>query len=212
MVRLLFLVFLGLAPTMTAADVRVVDGDTLEVDGTIYRLNGIDAPEHGQRCGDWACGKAATEALVDIVNGRRIHCDPITEDGYGRVIATCFVDGRDIGAEMIDKGLAWAFVKYTDVYVPEELISKDKALGVFAEDFQTPWDFRAVRWNRAQSSEQRAPEGCPIKGNISKNGRIYHAPWSPWYSRTKVNTRKGERWFCSEAEAVAAGWRAPYWN
>ena len=204
--------FFVLLPCIALAEVRVVDGDTLEVDGTIYRLNGIDAPEHGQRCGDWRCGAEATDTLAGIVAGKAVTCDPIAEDGYGRVIATCFVDGRDIGAEMIDKGLAWAFVRYSDVYVPEELVSKDKAAGVFAGDFTPPWEFRAERWKRAEAKEQEAPTGCPIKGNISANGRIYHAPWSPWYSRTRVNLRKGERWFCSEAEAVAAGWRAPYWK
>ena len=42
---------------------------------------------------------------------------------------------------------------------------------------------------------------------ITKNGRIYHMPWSPWYGRVKIDTARGERWFCSEAEALAAGWR-----
>jgi len=54
------------------------------------------------------------------------------------------------------------------------------------------------------------PSGsCLIKGNISQNGRIYHVPGSPSYESTKVEESKGERWFCSEAEAQAAGWRAP---
>ncbi len=52
-------------------------------------------------------------------------------------------------------------------------------------------------------------EGCPIKGNINaKSERIYHTPWSPWYDRTKINKAAGERWFCDEAAAVAADWRA----
>ena len=51
-----------------------------------------------------------------------------------------------------------------------------------------------------------------IKGNINRDGeRIYHTPWSsPHYKRTKINTSKGERWFCTEGEARQAGWRAPY--
>jgi endonuclease YncB( thermonuclease family) len=84
----------------------VVDGDTLELDGTIYRLNGIDAPEHGQLCGDWNCGSDATDTLVEIVKGRQVTCDPISEDGYGRVIATCYAGGTDLGQELVDKGLA----------------------------------------------------------------------------------------------------------
>jgi hypothetical protein len=50
---------------------------------------------------------------------------------------------------------------------------------------------------------------CLIKGNKSRNGWIYHTPESPWYEATIIDEEKGERWFCSEAEARAAGWRAP---
>ncbi|MEZ5563422.1 MAG: thermonuclease family protein [Gammaproteobacteria bacterium] len=51
---------------------------------------------------------------------------------------------------------------------------------------------------------------CLIKGNISSgNRRIYHVPGSPSYADTRIDESKGERWFCSEAEARAAGFRAP---
>ncbi len=53
-----------------------------------------------------------------------------------------------------------------------------------------------------------APAGCDIKGNISSSGeRIFHVPGGAYYDRTKIDTSKGERRFCSEAEARAAGWR-----
>jgi hypothetical protein len=49
---------------------------------------------------------------------------------------------------------------------------------------------------------------CAIKGNISgKGARIYHVPGQRDYERTGIREEKGERWFCSEAEARAAGWR-----
>ena len=54
------------------------------------------------------------------------------------------------------------------------------------------------------------PDGrCLINGNISSHGgeRIYHVPGDAYYSRTIIDPSKGERWFCSEAEAQAAGWR-----
>lgn len=53
---------------------------------------------------------------------------------------------------------------------------------------------------------------CRIKGNISYNTgeKIYHLPSDSWYSATRINRRKGERWFCSEEEARAAGWRRAY--
>ena len=50
--------------------------------------------------------------------------------------------------------------------------------------------------------------GCMIKGNISKSGeRIFHVPGGSYYDRTKITPTKGERWFCTEADARAAGWR-----
>ena len=59
-----------------------------------------------------------------------------------------------------------------------------------------------------ESRPEAAPAGCLIKGNISSHGKIYHLPGSAGYARTKIDPAKGERWFCSEAEARAAGWRA----
>ena len=199
----------ALSAVSVAAQVRVVDGDTLEIDGTVYRLNGIDAPEHGQKCGAWACGREATEALAALVDNKTVTCSGTDLDTYGRVIATCFADQVDLGESLVTSGHAWAFLRYADTYARTQEKAKSLGLGVWSGDYETPWDFRAARW---QSSAETAPKGCPIKGNISKNGRIYHAPWSPWYSRTRINESKGERWFCNEAEAIAAGWRAPYWH
>ena len=90
-----------------SAPARVVDGDTLSIGDTTFRLNGIDAPEYGQICGNWNCGEAALERLSALVSGQLVHCDPIGEDSYGRTIATCFVGESDIGAEMVRSGYAW---------------------------------------------------------------------------------------------------------
>ena len=72
---------------------------------------------------------------------------------------------------------------------------------------------RASKPPKSGSPSPRAaplPAGeCRIKGNISDSGKIYHIPGDPWYDRTQVDTSKGERWFCTEAEARAAGWRPP---
>ena len=59
----------------------------------------------------------------------------------------------------------------------------------------------------AASAAAQAPP-CQIKGNIGAKGeRIYHPPGCHYYSSTKIDTSRGERWFCTEAEAIAAGWR-----
>ncbi len=195
---------------------RIVDGDTIEVADTKVRLFGIDAPEAGQRCkrasgaGEWECGDAAMDRLVAIINGQPVDCKGDDWDAYGRLLAECVsAEGVTINAQMVRDGAAWAFVKYSDRYAAEEAAARKARLGVFqSEASTTAWDFREAQWADAMEG---APEGCPIKGNINSKGeRIYHAPWSPQYRKTKVSPEKGERWFCDEADALAAGWRAPY--
>ena len=59
----------------------------------------------------------------------------------------------------------------------------------------------------AQTETRPAP-GCVIKGSVFSSGdRIYQVPGGEYYAATRINPAKGERWFCSEAEATAAGWR-----
>jgi endonuclease YncB( thermonuclease family) len=198
-----------------AADVHVTDGDTIVVSGITYRLEGIDAPEAGQPCnsrggGTWACGKAATARMGELVQGQDVVCTRTGTDNYGRELGICRSGTVDLNRTMVTEGLAWAFTQYSKAYASEEDQARARRIGVWQAATETPWDYRARRW---QSAAQQAPAGCPIKGNINDKGeRIYHAPWSPWYERTRVNAAKGERWFCSEGEAIVAGWRAPMWG
>ena len=193
-----------------AGHVRVVDGDTITVGETRIRLEGIDAPETAQTCGRkwfgvWPCGTAATEALVQLIGRKPVSCQPRGLDKYGRTLAVCFVDGHDINAQMVRQGYAWAFVRYSTSYVREEAAARAEGVGIWQGEAMPAWEFRSRRWATA---EPQAPQGCAIKGNITKHGRIYHMPWSPWYAQIRMEVGdKGKRWFCTEAEAVAAGWR-----
>jgi endonuclease YncB( thermonuclease family) len=190
-------------------DVLIVDGDTLDVGGVRYRINGIDAPEAGQSCTtergkSWACGDAATNTLYDLTLGKKVSCEVLATDSYGRKVARCVTGQTDLARAMVERGMAWAFLKFSDEYETAQDAAKTAKIGIWRGPSQPAWEFRAVRWTKAA---QMAPDGCPIKGNISSGGKIYHTPWSPWYDRTRINTLKGERWFCDEAEAVKAGWR-----
>jgi endonuclease YncB( thermonuclease family) len=186
---------------------RVIDGDTIGIGETRVRLEGIDAPETAQTCqrrwfGSWPCGTAATAQLSKIIGDRPVTCAPRGLDKYGRTLAVCFVEGHDINAMMVRQGYAWAFVKYSRSYVLEEAQARIEAVGIWQGEAVPAWEFRARRWAVAD-----APQGCAIKGNVTKHGRIYHMPWSPWYAQIRIEPEKGKRWFCTEAEAVAAGWR-----
>lgn len=193
----------------------VQDGDTITIGGARIRIYGIDAPEAAQRCRrprgvPWSCGGAATQAMRNLTQGRALRCQGRGLDDYGRLLAVCRAEGVDIGAELVRRGLAWAFVRYSDLYVSEEAQARAARRGVFAADNQPPWEFRAARWQGAQATAaiDRA-RACPIKGNINRGGeRIYHLPWQSSYARTVVTERRGERWFCTVLEAEKAGWRA----
>lgn len=193
------------------------DGDTFVVRGFSIRLKGIDAPETAQTCRDgrdrsYPCGDHAANHLVDLVGGDEVHCQGEEKDEYDRLIAYCRAGGRDLNRAMVRDGWAVAFVRFDDSYVAEEEAARAARRGIWAGEFQRPEDFRAAGWRRANRRSGGGEDGeCPIKGNINAKGdRIYHTPWgSKHYRRTRINTSRGERWFCSEAEALAAGWRPP---
>jgi endonuclease YncB( thermonuclease family) len=193
---------------------RVLDGDTIEISGQRIRLEGIDAPEGSQTCarvggGTWRCGQEASDALQKLIGRQSVRCEGQGSDSYGRVLGICFVGATDINAEMVRLGFAWAFVKYSRTYVSEEADARSRGAGIWQAPTMTAWDFRAGKWAVA---DQAVDGDCPIKGNITSNGRIYHMPWSPWYEKVRIDKSKGERWFCTEREAVAAGWRPVHVN
>lgn len=60
---------------------------------------------------------------------------------------------------------------------------------------------------RSAATNLVAWQACTIKGNLSENGDIYHMPGDERYVETRIDTSRGERWFCTASEAEAAGWR-----
>ena len=129
-----------------AESVRVVDGDTLKVDGVTYRLWGIDAPEARQSCADdWPAGRTATEHLRALIGDRHVTCEPRTLDRNGGTFALCRADGRDLGADMVADGHAWAFVRYSRDYVDEEREAAAVKAGIHGHTCQPAWLGRAER-------------------------------------------------------------------
>lgn len=193
---------------------RVIDGDTIEIGGRRIRLHGIDAPETGQTCLDhqgepWNCGNVAAAELEKTVRHQTVNCDDRGLDKYGRTLAVCFVAGLDLNAEMVRRGLAWAFVRYAQTYVGQEAEARQAAVGIWSGASTPAWTWREQQWT---ASVNEAPAGCAIKGNVGRNGAIYHMPWSPWYAKVKMDGTSNKRWFCNEADAVAAGFRPALWR
>jgi hypothetical protein len=114
-----------------------------------------------------------------------------------------------VGAVLVMPAVTWAATDGSPLIACRAVVV-DGDLLIWQSESQLAWEYRADRWSRAVAE---ASEGCPIKGNISKKGeRIYHTPWSPAYAKTRIDESRGERCFCDEAGAIAAGWRAARWR
>lgn len=205
------LVFPALAQVLEGR-ARVVDGDTLEIAGVTVRLHGIDAPEAGQPCTRagraWDCGGWAAGTLAELIGGRSVACRGVDTDRYGRTVAVCRAGRVDLNAEMVRIGAAFAYREFSLDYVEAEKDALFAERGIWSGEVELPAVYRAnLRAAAAAANERTSPPGCQIKGNISGSGRIYHMPGQENYADTRIDERRGERWFCSEAEARAAGWR-----
>ena len=130
--------------------VRVIGGNTLEIAGRELALYGIDAPELGQTCrwpGDSGphlieCGAIARTAMMDLVAGAEVACEPRAESD---AIAVCRADGFDIGANMVHTGWALAARSVTDTYVAIERDAGAARRGLWRGEFVPPWEWRQGR-------------------------------------------------------------------
>lgn len=128
---------------LTAHAQTATDADTIRLNGTAYRIHGIDAPESRQVCADgWPAGAIATAYMVDLMRGKTVVCEAKTQDRYGRTVALCRADGRDLGAELVSAGMAWAFVRYSNDYIGQEARAKAARLGVHGHDCAPAWEWR----------------------------------------------------------------------
>lgn len=202
----------------------VIDGDTVQIHGERVRFNGIDAPESAQQCRDgrgvsYPCGAKSAAALDDLMRrSSPTRCKFVERDRYGRFVGDCFrADGTSIQELMVRSGWAMDWPRYSNgAYAGFQEEAKADRSGIWVGEFQSPWEWRAARGATQRAPAQIMPffdtsqsgKPCNIKGNISSGGdRIYHLPGQEHYTQTRILIGKGERWFCSEAEARAAGWR-----
>jgi endonuclease YncB( thermonuclease family) len=186
-----------------------ITGDSMRVDGTIVRLEGIEAPAAGQPCyrengRRWSCASSARSGLNKIVRGHSVACTPSGQDESGRTLAHCVVDGAtDIATELVRSGYVFATGGsfFSSLSSQEETARNAKA-GIWQGEVVRPQEWRDQAW---QAAKRDAPDGCPIKGVVRASAKIYALPWSDSYASARVRPERGERWFCSEDEAKAAG-------
>ena len=156
---------------------RVIDGDTLDVGGVRIRLHGIDAPESGQSCraggNRWSCGRDAARALAGRIGGRSIACQERDRDRYGRVVAVCSASGMDLNAWMVAEGWAFAYRRYSKVYVGEESAARAARRGVWrGEVVRLGSGARASALaGRGQRLGKRAADGAASRATSARAAR-----------------------------------------
>lgn len=157
---LLVLAWLSVLPSAWAADTvhgmvrHVYDGDTLLLaarpQGQLkVRLYGIDAPETSRpdRPGQ-AYSAVARRVLMYKLLGKAVTVEVQERDQYGRVVGVIRLAGRDINAEMVSEGLAWAYRRYLDdpyasEYIRLEELARQRRRGLWQQQqHQPPWEFR----------------------------------------------------------------------
>lgn len=121
---------------------RVNDGDTITLGQERVRLRGIDAPEYTQTCvrngADYACGRQARQALVDLIAGRAVSCAGWRRDRYGRLLGDCRSGDIDLNRALVAAGWAVAYGGYE----VEEAKARAAKAGIWAGSFDRPQDWR----------------------------------------------------------------------
>ena len=171
------------AETVTVS--RVVDGDTFDTDTNVrIRLWGVDAPEYPQGC----LSKRAKDRLEELVLAKKVRLEEQGKDNFGRTLAKVWQDDLFINKVLVTEGLA-SFSQGDDEL---ELIEQE-ALGA-----------KRGIWSSECTAER---DGCAIKGNFHQGtkDKIYHFANCYNYRQININPNEGDRWFCSAAEAAAAG-------
>lgn len=222
-----------------AAGAIVRDGHTIQLGEVAYRLDGVDAPELDQTCIDdhadpWTCGIEARDQLTKLVNGRNVRCDDLGQDKTRRRhIGICTAEGEaaSLNQQLAKQGFAISAEPALKLHArDEEAGARADSRGLWKGCFVAPQDFRAGKKDgplmgsacRAdRDKEIRAalfpedmaqPPACPIKGKLSLRARftgnvgVYHLQGC----RSYAGLGNPDRWFCSEDDAQAAGFRRAF--
>jgi endonuclease YncB( thermonuclease family) len=222
-----------------AARAVVKDGGTLQLDEVTYRLDGIDAPPFDQMCIDdhadaWACGVEARDHLVALIGDHDVHCEDLGPDKpfKKRHVAICAVDDKtSLNQQLVREGFALSLGSpVKGGFGEDEAAAKGDRRGMWKGCFAAPQDFR--HWQKTSAllgascradkdPEIRAvlfpddpdmPPGCNVKAKFATRARItgnvgiYHLQSCATYP----GLTRPDRWFCSEEDAQAAGFRRAY--
>ena len=127
-------------------EIKIIDGDTIHLNGEKIRFSGIDTPEIKQTCTKnneiIKCGILARELLIKIIANNKINCIREGKDQYKRTLAECFVNDLSLSSYLVKNGYAFAYRKYSKKFIADEDFAKSNKLGMWSMEFEYPWDWR----------------------------------------------------------------------
>ena len=188
---------------------RVIDGDTIEIEGgEKVRYLGIDTPETVDPRKPVQCfGIEASKKNKELVEEKtvRLEKDITDRDKYSRLLRYVWVDDLFVNLELVKQGYASSYTYPPDVKYEKEFLAAEKEA---REAERGLWKACPLAASPTAEIQETPKSDCDIKGNISTSGeKIYHLPGCGSYTKTQIDEKRGERWFCSEKEAQEAGWR-----
>ena len=136
-----------------ADSLRIVDGDTINLNGEKIRFSGIDAPESNYKGKEQTClinetiikcGKLSKEFLIKKIGTNKVTCKREEKpDQYNRILAECFVNGESLSKILVKNGYAFDYARYSKKkYAQDQEYAKTNKLGLWSMTFELPWSWR----------------------------------------------------------------------
>ena len=127
-------------------EIKIIDGDTIHLNGEKIRFNGIDTPELKQTCNKdneiVLCGIEAKKLLIEKIGQDKVQCIREGKDQYNRTLAECFINDLSLSSYLVRKGYAFAYRKYSSKFIRDEDYARANNLGMWSMKFEYPWDYR----------------------------------------------------------------------
>lgn len=199
--------------------IKVVDGDTIDVsiNGQTERLRliGINTPETVDPRKAVECfGVEASNKAKSVLTGKKVLLGAdVTQgerDKYDRLLRYVFLeDGTNFNLLMIKEGYAYEYTydtpyKYQSQFKQAQKEAEMAKAGLWGAKCDDP----STTVITPVTTQNTSSTSCTIKGNINTSKeKIYHVVGCGSYNLTQIDESKGERWFCTEQEALDAGWR-----
>jgi endonuclease YncB( thermonuclease family) len=145
------LIFILIINQVNSQTIKIVDGDTIHLNGEKIRFTGIDTPELKQTClkddVKDPCGVTAKQILIDKIENNKVKCIREGKDQYKRTLAECFVNNESLSSYLVRSGYAFAYRRYSKKFIPDEDYARINKIGMWSMEFDYPWDYRKVKKN-----------------------------------------------------------------